>query len=179
MRHFLLTGLSVVLVLTLFACKDLLTSHDINLDGVKHGEKLYSGAKNCTACHGLNLNGNGSIPACYSCHDALWSYDFHTRIRGGVGHRTGLFPESNCAGCHGGTTLRGKRSRPSCYSCHGDVWSALAIHTVSEEGVYHAPGLKTPLDNCVACHGSDLRGKDNAPSCYLCHGNKWDEGGDD
>lgn len=105
MRHFILAGLLIGLAMTLFACKDLLTQHDINLDGVNHGEKLYSNEKNCTACHGINLNGNGNIPSCYSCHDALWSYQFHTRVRGGVGHRNGRFPRSDCSGCHGGSSL--------------------------------------------------------------------------
>lgn len=178
MRHFILAGLLIGLAMTLFACKDLLTQHDINLDGVKHGEKLYSNEKNCTACHGINLNGNGNIPSCYSCHDALWSYQFHTRVRGGVGHRNGRFPRSDCSGCHGGSSLEGSLSRPSCYSCHGDVWTALEIHTVSQDGYYHAPGLSTPLTNCVSCHGADLMGDGSAPSCYTCHGNEWDEDDD-
>jgi hypothetical protein len=179
MRYYLLAGVLPVLAVIMFSCKDLLTNHNIDLDGAEHGEKLYSGEKNCTSCHGINLNGNGPIPGCYSCHEALWDNSLHTEVRGGVGHRAGFFAASQCGDCHGGSSLRGSRSRPSCYECHDDVWSALAIHTVSQDGVYHAPGLNSPLVNCVSCHGSDLLGSGNAPSCYQCHGNKWDEGGDD
>ncbi len=46
-------------------------------------------------------------------------------------------------------------------------------HTVSKEGAKHKPGLKNPLDNCVSCHGSDLRGGEVGVSCYECHGKKW------
>ncbi|NQU65633.1 MAG: hypothetical protein HQ517_15305 [SAR324 cluster bacterium] len=179
MRNFLLVGMLIILVFSMPACKDLLTSHNINLDGTEHGEKLYNGEKNCTSCHGVNLNGNGPVPGCYSCHDALWSNSFHSRVWGGVGHRSGMFAVSDCGSCHGGNSLQGSRSRPSCYECHDDVWTTLAIHTINEEGAYHAPGLNSPLENCVSCHGSDLRGTANAQSCYQCHGNEWDENGND
>ena len=47
-------------------------------------------------------------------------------------------------------------------------------HTVRKGSAWHAPGLHTPLVNCVTCHGADLRGGDNGePSCYSCHGAKW------
>lgn len=179
MRYCILIGLLLTLSLISYSCKDLFTNHNIDMDGVMHGEKLDDGEKNCTSCHGVNLNGNGPIPGCYSCHDALWDNGFHTKIRGGIGHRAGFFAESNCGGCHGGRALLGSESRPSCYECHGDLWSALAIHTVNQEGANHAPGLKNPLANCVSCHGSDLTGSGNAPSCYSCHGQEWDDGGDD
>ena len=29
---------------------------------------------------------------------------------------------------------------------------------------------------CMACHGADLKGSGDAPSCFSCHGNEWDEG---
>jgi mono/diheme cytochrome c family protein len=28
-------------------------------------------------------------------------------------------------------------------------------------------------NDCVSCHGADLRGSGSAPSCYSCHGKKW------
>lgn len=46
-------------------------------------------------------------------------------------------------------------------------------HTVNKDGIRHKPGLKSPLENCVNCHGSDLHGGASAPSCYECHGKKW------
>ena len=46
-------------------------------------------------------------------------------------------------------------------------------HTVSQDGFMHKSGLNNPLDNCVACHGADLRGGTTGVSCYECHGQKW------
>jgi hypothetical protein len=47
-------------------------------------------------------------------------------------------------------------------------------HRVFEDGVAHASGLRDPENNCVACHGADLRGGDDGePSCFSCHGRKW------
>ena len=51
--------------------------------------------------------------------------------------------------------------------------NAPASHTVSQDGVRHLPGLNDPEANCVACHGADLRGGSEAPSCFTCHGQKW------
>lgn len=46
-------------------------------------------------------------------------------------------------------------------------------HTISQGGVMHKTGLRSPLTNCVNCHGSDLRGGTSEVSCYNCHGKKW------
>jgi len=46
-------------------------------------------------------------------------------------------------------------------------------HNVSEDGSCHKEGLYDPLNNCVECHGPDLTGTENAPSCYKCHGKEW------
>ena len=48
-----------------------------------------------------------------------------------------------------------------------------ADHTISKDGAKHKSGLKTPLSNCIDCHGSDLRGGETGVSCYECHGKKW------
>lgn len=46
-------------------------------------------------------------------------------------------------------------------------------HTVRRDGVWHAPGLEEPAENCAECHGADLRGRGDAPSCFRCHGEVW------
>ena len=47
-------------------------------------------------------------------------------------------------------------------------------HTVMKDGAAHAPGLHDPTNNCVSCHGADLKGGgDGEPSCYSCHGREW------
>lgn len=47
-------------------------------------------------------------------------------------------------------------------------------HTVVHDGVFHAPGDRSPQSNCTECHGGDLRGGDGGePSCFTCHGAVW------
>ncbi len=180
MRIFVLIAAGILLSQLISGCRDLLTQHDINLDGAQHGEKLYSGAKNCTVCHGIALNGAGPVPGCNDCHADLWNNDFHTQNRGGVLHHSGLSSPGKCGTCHGGSGLTGKRSRPSCYECHDDYWTATANHTRNEEGYLHAPGLKSPFANCSnsACHGTNLTGGDRGQSCYTCHGDEWNDDDD-
>ena len=51
-------------------------------------------------------------------------------------------------------------------------------HTIPKGrfGYKHADGLFTPYSSgCTRCHGVDLKGL-IAPSCYLCHGERWTEG---
>ena len=180
MRFNFLILLSIAMFFFLSGCKEL-TQHNIDLDGVDHGEKLYGGAKNCTVCHGASLSGHGPIPGCNNCHDDLWSKAYHNKNRGGIKHHSGISSPATCGSCHGGNSLTGKRSRPSCYTCHEDLWSATANHTVSKDGYLHAPGLKSPTQSCnnSACHGINLTGGTKGPSCYSCHGNEWDGDDDD
>ena len=172
-------------VLGFYGCKDLgdshnlLTNHNIDLKGTMHGKKLYMGAKNCTACHGTNLNGNGYIVGCYNCHDALWQTDNHTESRSAgayenVMHKVGsVQAETNCVSCHG-ADLKGSLSRPSCYECHTDLWTALASHTENKGGYLHGVGFSSPDDNCAECHNVESKvANGNAPGCYSCHGALW------
>ena len=46
-------------------------------------------------------------------------------------------------------------------------------HEISKDGFMHKSGLNQPLDNCVNCHGSDLKGGSAGVSCYECHGKEW------
>ncbi|WP_167614924.1 hypothetical protein [Maribellus sediminis] len=48
-----------------------------------------------------------------------------------------------------------------------------ADHSVSKDGIMHKSGLNQPLDNCVSCHGTDLKGGNTGVSCFECHGKKW------
>lgn len=64
-------------------------------------------------------------------------------------------------------------------------------HTIRQGTALHKPGLENPYrqeSGCSAtnCHHSDLRGgpadvdedgifESIAPSCYQCHGQKWDD----
>jgi len=183
--------LSCLCFFSLAGCKEIpgLIKHNIDLNGVGHGKKLYKEAKDCTACHGVNLKGQAYIPGCYNCHGVMWNNKDHTVDISGRKHKTGYIDAvTNCSGCHGGTSLKKEnihgrkddthgRHRPGCYDCHGDLWSAVtANHTIARGGKLHGSKLFKPFDaaNCVTCHGADLKGSNNRPSCYSCHGAKWE-----
>jgi mono/diheme cytochrome c family protein len=57
-------------------------------------------------------------------------------------------------------------------ACGGEDSDAPADHTDVKNGVPHKPGASSATTNCVACHGSNLRGGEG-PSCYSCHGQRW------
>lgn len=61
----------------------------------------------------------------------------------------------------------------ACSSSTDSNYDPPADHAVNKDGIKHKSGLSNPMENCVSCHGSDLRGSDTAPSCYECHGKKW------
>ena len=46
-------------------------------------------------------------------------------------------------------------------------------HTLSKDGIMHKSGLNQPMDNCINCHGADLKGGSSGVSCYECHGEAW------
>jgi hypothetical protein len=47
-------------------------------------------------------------------------------------------------------------------------------HTVDLGGVGHVEGFGEPVQNCSECHGGDLQGTDEAPTCFSCHDQKWE-----
>lgn len=114
-------------------------------------------------------------------------YDsYHTANKGGTYHGEDYeAPGKYCAsgGCHGDDLLGG--DGPSCYSCHGAKWededhdhdSPDEDHDVLKGGYYHAEDPDEPWDSCDDgdCHGSDLKGGEDGPSCFTCHGQKWDD----
>lgn len=172
-QHRWIWGLVWLALLVLPGCKDLLTTHNIELGGVKHGKKLYQGAKDCTACHGISLKGNGWIPGCYDCHGVMWDLSEHQVSRGGVQHKFGRPAAQTCNECHG-ADLKGRYSRPSCYACHGDVWTAFeALHSVKRGSAWHGHSAYSPNANCTECHGSNLTGDGTTPGCYSCHEDQW------
>jgi mono/diheme cytochrome c family protein len=64
------------------------------------------------------------------------------------------------------------------YACDSDPIRPEGVpesHTAVKGNAFHMPGLRAPEENCVQCHGADLMGGANGePSCYSCHGEKWD-----
>ena len=159
-------------------------AHSINLGGVFHAANFCKPLDNCAACHGANLQGGTSgQPACTQCHADFWNsptcgQNTHTEALGRVLHAPNYcFPYQNCGSCHGVDLHGGPYGAPSCLSCHTQKnWQNCGTvqHAVNEDGVKHAMNNRKPLDFCVQCHGADLRGGfNNEPSCYKCHGAKW------
>jgi hypothetical protein len=48
------------------------------------------------------------------------------------------------------------------------------LHTEELSGAGHVAGYDYPVQNCTECHGNDLRGDNDAPSCFACHDQKWE-----
>jgi hypothetical protein len=46
-------------------------------------------------------------------------------------------------------------------------------HTVDLGGAMHKEGYRDPFTKCNDCHGEDLEGEDDVPSCFECHCKKW------
>ena len=145
MRHRILILLFLGGLMALAGCKEMpgLISHNIVLGEAEHGKKLYKGAKDCTACHGVNLKGQGYIPGCFGCHGVMWNKDDHLVKLGSTMHKRGyLDAPNNCGPCHGGTSLKKEniqgKLRPGCYDCHGDKWTGIASHSISKGGYLHA-----------------------------------------
>ena len=160
--------------------------HTVSKKKAKHLPGLNDPGINCTQCHGLDLTGGSTGVSCFECHGKKWTGTDaagaeHTILKGDALHRVGLEnPQNNCASCHG-SDLRGGGVGVSCYQCHGELWAGGAsfssTHTVNRGGTLHKPGLTDPQNNCVSCHGSDLRGGSVGVSCYKCHGELWAGGG--
>ncbi len=195
-------------LLTLVGCKDLtqqdppsttptstggqqdVAVHIKNVKNIMHGDNLYQPAGSCnySGCHGVDLTGAVG-PSCLQCHEALWDGSTgvpstHSWSNLGVMHHPDrLTASTSCVGCHGAGLQGGSIAPSSCYKCHDALWTGAggrpATHTKNKDGYLHAPELKTPIGYCDACHGADLTGGVNAPSCFKCHGNKWSGGGDD
>jgi hypothetical protein len=165
-------------------CGQGTTSHTISIKGILHKPEYCQPLANCAACHGPDLSGGpGGVPGCTSCHGALWTspncgHTAHTVNLGGHLHAENYCnPLANCTGCHGADLSGGPNGAPSCTSCHGTRWTSpdcgKNTHTVNLGGHYHASEYCRPYQNCVSCHGANLRGGANgAPSCLTCHDQK-------
>ena len=162
------------------------TAHDVNLGGVSHASGYCTPFQNCTACHGNQLQGgaNGE-PSCSQCHGPLWETcgqnTGHTENLGGTFHAPGYCsPYENCTACHGTNLRGGPQGEPSCLQCHDQKkWKNCGAvqHNKVKDGVAHASDWCQPQRDCAPCHGADLRGgPNNEPSCYRCHGDKWNGG---
>ncbi len=143
--------------------------------------------KNTIVLRGVLLALAAALSACSKEPAEPREIRAHTRVIKGVSHaEPAAKAERYCSHCHGTALQGGTAGEPSCYTCHGKTWLdasaeviAPADHTVANQGFHHLPGLFTPSESCVACHGSSLEGRVDAgltfPGCNLCHGPLWEE----
>jgi hypothetical protein len=153
------------------------------------------GFADCTGCHGPNLEGNGRVVSCFSCHSFNTEppFSFHPPSWDDPYSDHRAFAATNgfgsCTACHG-DTLRGRQSAPSCFSssfegrsCHaegpGEVPHPLDGSYLN--GALHGPDAEADLTVCQACHGQ-LGGPGSNPrfnegiltaggnGCETCHG---------
>lgn len=149
----------------------------------------------CTACHGVELDGSGDAVSCFSCHafntsppftihPATWSDAY-------ASHRAyaALNGFDECLGCHG-AGLRGSPAAPSCFSdsfdgrgCHAEGPAEVphALDGSYLAGSQHGPEAKQDLTACQPCHGEAGGPGDNprfnagifsagGNGCETCHG---------
>ena len=164
--------------------------HDQKLGGVYHVTGYCDPATNCVRCHGADLKGGAnSEPSCYKCHGELWKTCGqnigHDVNLGGIMHaKNYCLPYQNCTECHGVNLRGGPNGQPSCLKCHTQrKWMNCGSvqHNSNQEGASHARDLCQPFRDCIWCHGNQLLGGPNGePSCFRCHGAKWNDcgGGD-
>lgn len=141
-----------------------------------HGTRVASeGVDGCRVCHGEDLQGGTSGVSCTNyCH------------AGPGGHPSGwVNPTSN--DFHGNEVAENGTDR--CKACHGEDllggWSGVSCTNVCHAGPGgHPSGWVNPTssefhgarvaaegpDDCMTCHGTDLRGGWSGISCYnVCH----------
>lgn len=138
-----------------------------------HGQVAASqGTAVCTACHGADLGGAGTIPGCRSCHftssggrvppGVNWSH-------GSVPHASLLAYQDTCNGCH--ETYRANGPGPnSCHDCHGGAGHPVGRSWLDPaSATFHGTEATRDLDACRQCHGQDLAGGLAQVGCSECH----------
>jgi hypothetical protein len=162
------------------------SGHTVNFGGHQHAEGYCQATEDCTTCHGPNLEGNGTRPACTTCHSALWNNancgtgkSTHNVSLGSKLHQPNYCtPYQNCKSCHGQDLRGGTNGEPSCIKCHTQTnWKNCGTvqHNKNQGGVQHAMDNRKPMQDCTPCHGvTILGGYNNEPSCYKCHGSIWE-----
>ena len=149
-----------------------LTEHDGELAG---GTELTY----CSGCHGVDLEGSGTAPGCFSvavgCHHPVdGSY-----LSGSQHGPDAKQDMTTCQVCHGEPGGPGDNPRfdggitgISCESCHGlnlahpEDWAGPNTTFHYSAGSIH--------NACTLCHGEDLNGGAYGSSCLDCHSSTTD-----
>jgi hypothetical protein len=146
MNKILLSALGLLIVLAFFGCSEDSNplpskSHPADWNEASsvnfHGAKvLASGKVSCSGCHGYDLTGSESAPACQNCH-ALYPHSSHWMVISSDEFHGSYIAEDNwsmtgCKKCHG-EDYTGGNAKVACTSCH-----------TSQGGP----------ESCSTCHGS-------------------------
>jgi hypothetical protein len=142
-----------------------------------HGAFLKSvnwAVSSCTGCHGENLQGQGSSPACRTCH-ALYPHITGWNNQGNASfHGTYIKGQnwnlSSCTGCHGADFrggIGGKDARSTRPTNHPPPQGWENNANANYHGAYLAT-LDWNLATCKPCHGDHFQG-DGKAACNSCH----------
>lgn len=134
-----------------------------------HGTAARQGGLGeCMGCHGWQLQGKGTAPACNQCHGMPATHHalgWDAKTQHGAAVAAG--GPSTCTNCHG-ATYTGGSAKVSCYACHdGPGGHPVGWSSSSSHGRYAENNGTT---TCRTCHGADYRGGWSGVSCYRCHG---------
>jgi hypothetical protein len=190
MKNYFL-GLSLLLALGLAGCSDgnSIAPPDNRAHAadwyITHGAAVDLNA--CGSCHGIDMQGNSSVPGCFSsasdgriCHPHAVDGSYLNADTHGLDAKENL---TSCQPCHAdnSSTERGTNPRfnagiyrlggAGCEACHGARlahpanWSSAGALAVTFHG-----GAGNIDVACALCHNlvaEDVGG--NATSCLVCH----------
>jgi predicted CxxxxCH...CXXCH cytochrome family protein len=123
----------------------------------------------CVSCSDQLKNLPTATPAGAKIHDAGWADTSAANFHGAVLKHIG-YDASSCVTCHA-QQFNGGTSGVSCVGCHASYphatgWASPTVST------YHGNYLSTKnfdATSCKDCHGANLAGGSNGPSCFGCH----------
>lgn len=170
------------------ACHELWPHRTANwVEGTVHGPTARAlGNTACTSCHlAEDPPGGTTGVTCGECHASLLRHDDSTwKSQWGHGPyvvANDALTTGECTLCHGAALEGGAvpadpalEAAASCAACHASYpvkhrqkgWNTRVGH-----GEYVLGQPEVTTDDCRGCHGKDLAGGTNAPTCYTaaCH----------
>jgi len=138
-----------------------------------HGKVVVAqGNEECKQCHGLNLEGDSTIPGCTDCHDDINGGHLPGMGDPAVHGPRALANFQLCKMCHGNDYLGGIAG-VSCAACHTIPWPHPSNSTWmnSSNAGYHGLAADTALEraDCAICHGANFQGGSTLVGCFTCH----------
>ncbi len=171
--------------------------HDPDNLKFKHGKTFLIDEIQCAGCHGENFLGGISEVSCYTCHSAFPHIPDHKQFTKSKNIKLDQAKNLCATSCHGfkfeGRSVV-KKTETDCLTCHKDIpefsstkppqepapikykyhketdWNKIFVHgknaLINTKNEFESELYRT---KCAVCHGGELKGHDNVPSCYSCH----------